>query len=189
MIASALSNLHKWAGQAEAEPRRQWPVIADIADRFDVDPDLDALVLIGSFAKGTADEASDVDIIIAVSEGRFESAWEARSRLQPPDVVAAWDIRPDPEREVGSHRFLTREIVKVEILLAAPSSGVQLADPFVIIAGDQSAAGRFVRVPPIDPEVLSEYAQQLRDDAVLPEVELRYSDLMRAIRSAGFGDD
>jgi len=183
MIATALSNIRK-AGKGEAAPLRQRSVIADVAGRVDADPDLDALILIGSFAKGTADEASDVDMIVAVSEARFESAWEARSTLQPSGTVAEWDIRPAREREVGSHRFLTREIVKVEILLATPSSGVQLANPFVVIAGDQSAAERFVRIPPIDPEVLRDYAQSLREDDVLPEVELRYSDLMRAIRHA-----
>jgi hypothetical protein len=188
MIETAVPNLPDWAGRTAVERLRHWPVIVDVAVRVDEHPELDALILIGSFAKGTADEASDVDMIVAVSEGHFENTWQARSTLQPPKALVAWDIRPDPEREVGSHRFLTRGMVKVETLLATPSSGVRLAEPFVVIAGDKSIAERFVRIPPIDPDVLHEYAQKLREDDALPEVDLRYGDLMQAIRSAVSGD-
>jgi len=164
------------------ERLRQWPLITHVAERVAALPDLDALVLIGSFAKGTADEASDVDMVVAVSESRFEAAWSERHQLRPPGSLAAWDVRLDFQQEIASHRFLSRDIVKVEILLATPTSGFRLADPIDVVVGDPAVAGSFERIPPIDPAVLEQYAQGLRDDDVLPEIELRYSDLMGAIR-------
>ncbi|MEJ7791250.1 MAG: nucleotidyltransferase domain-containing protein [Gaiellaceae bacterium] len=182
-----MTSLNEWSGHRQASCLRQWPLIAHVAERVREHPDLEALILIGSFAKQSADEASDVDMVVAVSEGRFENAWADRHLLSPPDSLVKWDIRPDPEREIGSHRFLSRNVVKVEILLATPSSGFQLADPIAVVGGDESVVERFPRIPPIDPEVLRQYAQALRDDGVLPEVELRYSDLMRTIREAASG--
>ncbi|MBA2462131.1 MAG: nucleotidyltransferase domain-containing protein [Actinobacteria bacterium] len=134
-------------------------MIANVAERVEDHPDLEALILIGSFAKDTADEASDVDMVVAVSEGRFDSAWEERHLLRPPDSLAAWDIRLDPQREIASHRFLSRDVVKVEILVATPASGFRLADPIAVVVGDEAVADGFERIPPIDPAVLEQYAR------------------------------
>jgi len=179
-----MTSVHEWSGHQHAKRLRQWPLIAHVAERVRDHPDLEALILIGSFAKHTADEASDVDLVVAVLEGRFEKAWADRHLLAPTNSLVAWDIRPDPEREIASHRFLSRNVVKVEILLATPSSGFQLADPTAVVVGEKSVTERFHRIPAIDAEVLRQYAEELRAEGVLPEVELCYGNLMRAIRGA-----
>jgi hypothetical protein len=145
---------------------------------------LDALLVVGSFAKNRADEASDLDLMIAIAEGRFDDAWEQRTTLQTPDALVAWDFRPDPERPLGSRKFLTRDVVKVEITMSdARAAGARLAEPFFVLVGDDEVADRYERVEPIPDDVLQEYERKLREEGLVPEVELRYGDLMHAIRA------
>ena len=156
-----------------------------VADKVADEPSLDGLILIGSLAKGTADEASDLDLVVAVGEGRIQEAWEQRTSLVPPDALAAWDdSRSDLGREIVGRKFLSRDVVKVELTLATPSSPFRLADPFVVAVGDEVVAERFTRAEPILPDVQAEYERKLRDEGSVPEIELHYSDLMRAIRAA-----
>jgi predicted nucleotidyltransferase len=49
------------------------------------DDALDALLVVGSFAGDSADEASDLDLMVAVSAGQFEEAW-AQVRAASPSV-------------------------------------------------------------------------------------------------------
>jgi predicted nucleotidyltransferase len=173
----------QWPGRRAAESARQWPILVDLADRVEAEPALDGLILIGSFAAGTADELSDVDSVVVATEGSFDAAWDRRRDLDPSDALYAWDIRPDPTLEVGGRKFITRNIVKVECLIATPSSGVRLADPFVVAVGDESLGERFRRVPPIPREELDDYAKEQREVGNVPEIEMLYSALMCELRS------
>jgi len=150
-------------------------------------PAVDGLLAIGSFAAGQPDELSDLDLVVVVPEGRFEEAWEQRASLQTPDALTWWDFRPYPDRDVGGHKFLTRDIVKVELLFSTPSGGAQLADPYAVLVGDDSLGERFPRLKPIPRQELQEYAQKLRDEGAMPKVESLYGDLMTAIRDARAG--
>lgn len=175
--------MKQWPGRRAAESARQWPILVDLADRVEADSALDGLILIGSFAAGTADDLSDVDSVVVAAEGSFDAAWKRRSGLDPGDALYAWDIRPDPTLEVGGRKIITRGIVKVECLIATPSSGVRLADPFVVAVGDDWLGERFRRVPPIQKEELDDYAREQREAGNVPEVEMLYSALMRELRS------
>jgi Nucleotidyltransferase domain len=156
-----------------------------VAGKVAAAPALDGLILIGSLARGTADEASDLDLIVAVGEGRIEEAWDQRTSLVPPDALAAWDDpRSDMGRAVVGRRFLSRDVVKVELTMAMPSSSFRLADPFVVAVGEDAVANRFDRAEPISPQVQKDYEHELREKGMVPEIELHYSDLMRAIRAA-----
>lgn len=174
--------MKQWPGRRQAESLRQWPILVDLAERVEADAALDGLILIGSFAAGKADDLSDVDSIVVVTEGRFEEAWGRRNRLHPVDVHHAWDIRPDVTQEIAGRKFITRDIVKVECLIATASSGARLADPFVVAVGDASLGDRFRRVPPIPREEVDEYAEEQRKVGNVPEVEALYSALMRELR-------
>ena len=166
-----------------AERLRHWTTICHVAERVAASDVLDALFVVGSLANNRADEASDLDLMIAVAEGRFDDAWEERTALQTPDALLAWDFRPDSQRPIGSRKFLTRDVVKVEIGMSdARAAGARLAEPFFVLVGDDDAADRYERLEPIPSDVLEEYAQKLRDEGLVPEVEMRYGDLMRAIR-------
>lgn len=81
--------MRSWAGQEQAERLRHWPTICHVAERVEQSELLDALLVVGSFAKGLADEASDLDLMIAVAEERFADAWADRERLQTPDALCA----------------------------------------------------------------------------------------------------
>jgi predicted nucleotidyltransferase len=177
--------IQDWPGRAAAERLRQWPSLVYVAERVIETPALDALLLIGSLARGTADEASDLDLVVAVSEGRIQQAWERRDSLVTPDALVAWDDpRSDLSREIVGRKFLSRDVVKVEVTLATPSSPFRLADPFVVAVGDEAVPDRFKRAEPITPEAQDAYERELREEGLVPEIELHYSDLMRAIRDA-----
>jgi hypothetical protein len=64
----------------------------------------------------------------------------------------------------------------------ARAAGARLAEPFFVLVGDDDVADRYERLGPIPDDVLEEYAQKLREEGLVPEVEMRYGDLMRAIR-------
>ncbi len=124
--------------------------------------------------------------VIAVVEGRFEVAWQRRTELQTPDSLVAWDFRPEPEKPMGTRKFLTRDIVKVELAMSDPhEAGAVLAEPCHVIVGDDTVTERYAVSDPIPSEVLAEYAQRVRNEGHIPEVETRYGELMRAIRRAG----
>ena len=58
-----------------------------------------------------------------------------------------------------------------------------LPNPSFVLVGDDDVADRYERLEPIPDDVLEEYAQKLREEGLVPEVEMRYGDLMRAIRT------
>lgn len=111
---------------------------------------LDALLVVGSLAADAADALSDIDLLVIVRDGQFEQAWDDRGSLRVGDVLYAWDQRSPEAAEVGAHRWLTNDLVLVEALIATPSSGVRLAEPWRLLAGDRDASSRLIRRPPID---------------------------------------
>jgi hypothetical protein len=171
--------------RSQAQSLRQWPIIVDLAERVARIPEFDGLLLLGSFAAGVADDLSDVDFVAVVADCRFPEAWRLRSALETPGRLVAWDSVDDPNAHAGAHKWITRDIVKVECALVDPGRGeMKLADPFAVIAGDAEIADRFPRIPPIARDVLEDYAEKLRSEGRVPEVEMRYGDLKTAIRAA-----
>ena len=81
-----------------------------------------------------------------------------------------------------AHKWLTRDLVKVECLIATPSRGMHLAEPVAVVAGDPSLRDRFPRTGPIPASGLEAYAQELRDAGRVHEVEARYGELKTALR-------
>jgi predicted nucleotidyltransferase len=169
------------------EPSRQQRVVERLADCIHETPELVAGFLLGSLARGDADNLSDVDLIVIVQEGSFEAAWADRHTLESDDALTAWDD-PDPERpEIGAHKWITRDLVLVEIVLATASSGIRLADPFVVVAGDPEVADRVERRPPIAREDLRKFADMRVETGRANEIETRYEALVNAVRRAGAG--
>lgn len=113
-------------------------------------PDVLGALLVGSMAAGTADAASDIDLIVCAHPGRFEQAWRHRNDLHAPGALICWDDGRQSDREIGAHRWVTTDVVLVEALFATPHSGVRVAEPWKVIAGDASVASLFPARPPID---------------------------------------
>lgn len=117
--------------------------------------------------------------------GQFENAWARRAELETPRTLFVWDLVVDPSLAEGGHKWITHDLVKVECGIVDPGRGdTQLAPPYAVVVGDPSIADRFPPLAPIPHEVLEAYAQKLRDDGLVPEVESRYGELKAAIRAA-----
>ena len=142
-----------------------------------------AAILIGSFAAGTSDDLSDVDLVIAVEDGAFADAWAQRAQLHAGEALYRWDVRTEPDRDVAAHKWITRDLVLVEALIAAPAARTRLADPYRVVGGDAAAVAGFVRTPPIERTDLAEYAAKLAQEGHTPEVQIRYEELIRALRA------
>jgi predicted nucleotidyltransferase len=174
--------MRDWPGRHDAEQLRLWPVLAQLVERIRVRSELfDGAILMGSLVEGRGDDLSDIDLMAVVHEGRFADAWAARGELSDGSLYA-WDHVEGEDREVKGRKWLTRDLVKVECLIATPSSGMRLAEPIAIVVGDGTLPDRFTRTGPIDRDELEAYAQEQRDAGAVHEVEARYGDLKRALR-------
>jgi hypothetical protein len=87
------------------------------------------------------------------------------------------------DREVAAYKWITRNLVLVEALIATPAARTRLADPYRVISGDASAVDGFARTPPIERADLADYAATLAKEGHTPEVQIRYEELVRALRS------
>ena len=118
------------------------------------------------------DDLSDLDMILAVPEGRFTRAWDGRHTLS---ADALWrgdapESRPDGP---GVHKWLSREVVLVEVLIGEPGQ-FRVAPPFALVWGDEALASRLPQRPPID---------RARDMGPEPLAVVRaYDDLKEVVR-------
>lgn len=169
--------INDWPGRGAAERLRQWPRILELAEASASRPFL-GVVLLGSFARGEADDLSDVDFIVSAAEGEFDEAWAQRHRLHS-SGAACWDYpRPPGERDVAGHRWLTSDFVLFDGLIATPS-GTRLGDPFHILVGDDDVGRLLVkRTPPT-----AEKHERRKDEITLHEVEQLYGQLKLALRA------
>jgi Nucleotidyltransferase domain len=166
-----------WPGRSAAERLRQWPRVLELAEAAASPPFL-GIVLLGSFARGEADDLSDVDFTVYAGEGEFEAAWEQRHRLHPADA-SCWDYpRPAGDRDVASHRWLTIDFVLFDGLIATPS-GTRLADPMHVLVGDEALTRQIVKREPIT----AEERHRRKDELPLNAVEKLYGELKLAVRA------
>jgi hypothetical protein len=141
-------------------------------------PPFVGVVLLGSFARGEADDFSDVDFIVFAAEGRFEEAWEQRHRLHRA-VAASWDYpRPPGDRDVAGHRWLTTDFVLFDGLLATPS-GTRVADPLHVLVGDDGLSRQLARRE----AVTLEKERPREGEITLHEIEQLYARLKLALRA------
>jgi hypothetical protein len=162
---------------------RQWPLIEHAARRVEAMDEYLGALLIGSFAAGTADTLSDVDLFLVVRESAFAQAWARRRDLGFEDDVYAWDWRLPAAPEIGTHRFVTNGLVYVECLIATPSSGARLAEPFRLLAGPKSLPDLLPRRAPIQRADLG----TSHPDDPGAAVDEAYKKLVRLLRELGRG--
>jgi hypothetical protein len=160
------------AGQASNLPR-QAATLAALLEHITASSPLDGAILLGSFAHGAPDPVSDLDLLVCVRDGHFATAWRQRTALRATGAIVWWDQHLIPDR-IGAHKWVTNDLVMVECLLAAPDSGVRLAPPYRVVAGDPGLAERFTPRPPI---------QRAEMGLDLHPVERAYDRLKEVIRS------
>lgn len=172
-----MASINDWPGRSAVEHLRQWPRILELADSAASQPFL-GVVLLGSFARGEADNFSDVDFIVFAAEGAFEEAWEQRHRLHALDA-ACWDYpRPPGDRDVAGHRWLTTDFILFDGLIATPS-GTRVADPLHVLVGDNALSRQLVKREVIT----AEERHERQDEVTLHPVEQLYGQLKLALRA------
>jgi predicted nucleotidyltransferase len=149
-------SINAWQGRERLENMRQWPTLLALANRIEGADAFAGLVLLGSFASGTADELSDLDVIAVAQPGSFEQAWAARAQLSH-DSLVRWDL-PRGSHSAG-HNWLTRDLVKVDCTIIDPGAVEKpLASPYAICVGQPEIAARF---PQVSIETVREHAEQI----------------------------
>ena len=118
---------------------RAWPYLLDVRKRSLLLPGHRATLVIGSFAAGTADDLSDIDLYVLIDDGAFTDAWDHRDSLRPHGALYWWDIRPDANREIGTHNWLTSDMVLVECALTTAKAQPRLSEPYMVVEGDPAA--------------------------------------------------
>jgi hypothetical protein len=124
-------------------PARQEQALAAISERLAGFPGVLGALVVGSLASGAADAASDVDLIVCARPGGFASAWQHRHDLHASGALVCWDDGLQASPQAGVHRWVTPDMVLVEVLFAAPGGGVRLASPWRLIAGNPHTASSF----------------------------------------------
>lgn len=105
------------------------------------------ILVVGSFAGGAPDEVSDVDVLIVLAPGSFDSVWSARAAYSS-RAIRTWDVEGSPG-PMGAHKWITGDLVLVECLFAEAGSGVRLAQPFELVGGSAAAIDGLERRAPI----------------------------------------
>jgi hypothetical protein len=168
---------------------RQEVTLGRLAERIGAEPALAGALLLGSLATRTADDLSDVDVLVVVSDGRFDEAWAARAELEGNDAIIAWDDVDPLRAEIGAHKWLTHDLVLVECLLATLASGVRLAEPYSVLVGDSSLPGHLERRAPFTRAELEKFAHERADAGRMHPVEAAYGELVRTVRSRSVADE
>ncbi len=172
--AHKLAGVHDWPGRGAAQRLRLWPVLERLVSNLEEEEPLVAAILLGSLARGDGDPLSDIDLLVVVRDGQFEKAWEMRHTLSR-GALYAWD-RVEPGREVAKHAWLTVDLIKVECPITTVLGGHRLGDPYVVVAGNRSAADSLLRMDSETEHVPPAAGQ-------VDEIELRYGALKTALRS------
>jgi hypothetical protein len=161
-------------------PDRQQTALTAITRQLAAAPDVLGALVVGSLAAGSADAASDIDLIICTRPGRFADAWARRHQLHATGALVSWDQQRQPASQIAVHRWVTPDFVLVEALYAAPGSGARLAQPWTLITGEPEVPAAFTARPPID-------RSEMNRDAAHP-VEQAYDDLKVALRRLAAGN-
>jgi hypothetical protein len=129
-------------------PHRQRAAVEDLVRRAGARAGVEAVVLIGSIAAGTADTMSDVDAIVLVDDAALAALRSDPHGLHADAVPACWD-QPGGPAEVLAHKWIDRNAVLVEVLVGTPAGPLRIADPARVVHGDPAVLTRSHRRPPL----------------------------------------
>lgn len=122
LLSEACFSSQDHHGRVPPLPTRHDAVLARLIDALPRLVPEGSLLLVGSGASNAMDELSDLDMILAVPEGTFTRAWDTRHTLS---AHALWrDDAPESQPDgPGVHKWLSREVVLVEVLFVPPPTG------------------------------------------------------------------
>jgi hypothetical protein len=172
--------VYAWPGREVAKQLRLWPTLDKVIEQACASDVFGAGFLLGSLARGEGDDYSDIDLMLLVRDGCWDDAWSHRLAFSG-DALYRWD-ETEPSIEKAKHAWLTRDFVLVECTFTTATGAHPLADPFVVVKGDESDATRLPRLPPFTRERLQEIVDDLAAKGKANEVQSRYGDLVAALR-------
>lgn len=95
-------------------------------------PDCTGAVVVGSFAKGTADRLSDIDLVAFCSGGAGHSLFQTiQEQIAPSSVFIAFDGEHDPDSPF--QKLIFEDLTSVEFHVISPNTKLTLEQPFVEI--------------------------------------------------------
>jgi predicted nucleotidyltransferase len=156
------------------EESRQDAVLKQLAEYVEESAVIGAMVVVGSFAAGTADAVSDLDLFFITYQGRFEDAWNRRRDLHVTGAIVEWDLLDAQDHPVGGHHWLSPELVLVESVISGPHGGGRLTEPLRLVAGDPELLHGFPRRAPIQDDEMTDVEQH--------PVDIAYDAFKRAVR-------
>jgi hypothetical protein len=124
---------------------RQLAALGALVGRAARIPGVEAVILVGSLAGGTADAMSDVDAIVIVDPSAFAAVHRLRHGLHADRVPACWDHPADQPPQVAAHKWIDESGVLVEVLLGTTSGSLSVAEPARVVFGDPAVLGRVRR--------------------------------------------
>lgn len=159
---------------------RQQVLLDALASHVHDSPNIGALVLVGSFANGTADAVSDLDLFFITYDDHFEDSWARRHDLHLTGALVHWDQQDQERPEVAGHRWVTPDLVVVECVVSSPQGGARLASPFKFYAGAEALVDGFPKREPID-------RSDMTDEDTHP-IDIVYDVFKKAVREAAAGE-
>lgn len=156
---------------------RQDALLGRLADYVESSQAIGALVVVGSFAAGTADAVSDLDLFFITKPGEFQDAWNRRRELHLTGAIVEWDVLDSGQSLVGGHRWLSSDLVLVEAVISEPDSGGRLAEPLRLVTGDAELLEHFPRRGAIEVNEMT---------GIGHPVDVAYDAFKKAVRNGAF---
>ncbi|CAB3673927.1 hypothetical protein LMG24238_02251 [Paraburkholderia sediminicola] len=95
-------------------------------------PDCIGAVVVGSFAKGTADRLSDIDLVAFCSGGAARSLFQTiQQQIAPANVFITFDGAHDPDSPF--QKLIFNDLTSIEFHVISPDTELILEQPFVEI--------------------------------------------------------
>lgn len=95
-------------------------------------PDCTGAVVVGSFAKGTADRLSDIDLVAFCSGGAGHSLFQTiQQQIAPTNVFITFNGAHDPDSPF--QKLIFNDLTSIEFHVISPDTELTLEQPFVEI--------------------------------------------------------
>lgn len=127
--------LERW--QNNPSTTSQVALLMRIADALRKSPDCTGAVVVGSFAKESADRLSDIDLVAFCSEGGTHSLLQTiNQQIAPSKVLFTFDGMHDPDSPF--QKLIFEDMSSVEFHVVSPRMELTVEQPFIEIVNRDS---------------------------------------------------
>jgi predicted nucleotidyltransferase len=127
--------LERW--QNNPSTTLQVALLTRIADALRESPDCTGAVVVGSFAKESADRLSDIDLVVFCSEGGAHSLLQTiNQQIAPSKVLFTFDGMHDPDSPF--QKLVFEDMSSIEFHVVSPRMELTVEQPFIEIVNRDS---------------------------------------------------